>query len=292
MKTSAPWLRNTLTVTKSNFQSLKHGVLSYDRTPSITNNLFADCKEAIYQASHGNNNGIPIDISMTLTCNRFERGNTFSGTKYGLWVDDNVPMENIGGPGTTSDPTLPNANVFPTAGSRPATRYDQNSPGAWVAPSDFVAVRFGTLATQYFAFANEFVGNYEPLQSSVQALATLDCFTAADPLAIPGPNRVEVCPSLGSSVVYFPLRIAPLTSLGSDVVREFRLYPNPVSQLLVLEHGADFVASVPVVADLTGKVLDVRWSRTDKGYQADMSSFAAGVYYVKVGHKSNKIIKQ
>lgn len=229
---------------------------------------------------------------MILTCNRFERGNTFSGTKYGLWVDDNVPMENIGGDPADLQGKSPNANVFPTASSRPTTRYDQNSPGAWVAPNDFVAVRFGTTTSRYFSYANEFVGSFGPAFNSVLPVSGLDCFTSADPLAVPGPNRVEVCPSLGTSVVYFPLRLAPLTSLGTDVAREVRLYPNPVNQLLFVELGSDQLAYVPVVSDLTGKVLDVSWSRTDKGYQADMTSLPSGLYYVKVGHHTSKIIKQ
>lgn len=229
---------------------------------------------------------------MILTCNRFERGNTFSGTKYGLWVDDNVPMENIGGDPADLQGKSPNANVFPTASSRPTTRYDQNSPGAWVAPNDFVAVRFGTTTTEYYSYDNEFLGTVLPTPFNLVVVSSMECYTDANGHTNPTPNQIEVCPSLGSSVVYFPLRIAPFTSLGSVEVGEGRLYPNPVNQHLVVELGSDQLAYVPVVSDLTGKVLDVSWSRTDKGYQADMTSLPSGLYYVKVGHHTSKIIKQ
>jgi uncharacterized delta-60 repeat protein len=78
-----------------------------------------------------------------------------------------------------------------------------------------------------------------------------------------------------------------------DFSTEYRIYPNPVKDILVVEQS-NFSAAELEIADATGKIL-IATSINSSLHSIDMSSFSAGIYIIKLKmgtHASNmKIIK-
>jgi hypothetical protein len=229
----------------------------------------------------------------TLTCNRFLNGSTFSGTKYGLYVEDGVLMNDIGGDGQGAGFGDPNANVFPTTGTRPTQdKFTVNNQDGWDVPSDFVAVRFPVNSQAvYYSYGNEFVGEVLPDPNINLVVTGKDCYTDANIPASPGPDEVQVCPTLGSNDVYFPLRVGVISSTGKSLNANRLLYPNPAKDVLNIE-GISSEAKVWEVTDVLGKRHMVKATVSSSTTQLDLRSLSSGLYSIRLEGKTFKFIKE
>lgn len=229
----------------------------------------------------------------TLTCNRFTNGSTFSGTKYGLYVEDGVLMNDIGGPGSGTQSIPPNANVFPTAGARPTQdKFTVNNQDGWDVPSDFVAVRFpvGSQA-KYYRYVNEYVGEVTPSYLQNVQESVKECYTTANIPPNPTPDQVEVCPSLATGVVYFPMRIGTPTSLGKELRSGWHLYPNPAERYVKVD-GPISDGEMVVLIDVLGKHYVPRVESTTTGVKLLLDDLPSGIYSFILGGRSHKFVKQ
>lgn len=105
-------------------------------------------------------------------------------------------------------------------------------------------------------------------------------------------KRVKAClsayrPGLGTDVVTCAQRTA---TPGLD----FTLYPNPASGGIVhiaYPYG-DYTALEIRVYDITGRQLDLTTLRTPDRHQLDLSGLSSGLYLVRIGDVSRKLIKK
>ena len=105
-------------------------------------------------------------------------------------------------------------------------------------------------------------------------------------------KRVKAClsayrPGLGTDVVTCAQRTA---TPGLD----FTIYPNPASEDIVniAYPYSDYTALEIRVYDITGRKLNVASLRTPDRHQLDLSGLSPGLYLVRIGDVSRKLIKK
>jgi len=78
-------------------------------------------------------------------------------------------------------------------------------------------------------------------------------------------------------------------SLGFDSVsnESFKLYPNPVENHLYIESSDTVIKNIDVF-NIVGKKI----YNTNSSDKLDMSSYSAGIYFVKVNNSTFKIVKK
>lgn len=81
-------------------------------------------------------------------------------------------------------------------------------------------------------------------------------------------------------------------TMGLDKVQsvDFKLYPNPANNYVILQ--AKGVNEDITISDVQGRVLERITQRGDFEMNIDLSAYAQGIYFLKIGNMNSKLIVQ
>lgn len=94
-------------------------------------------------------------------------------------------------------------------------------------------------------------------------------------------DAVNTCGNNYEFAQNFELIFGPISSTEHSVLDEFRMYPNPVSDLLHLEFGSDLKNGLLEITDMSGKVIWQSETNNRDSFVIDVRNITNGFYFVK-----------